>query len=80
MEGSWNHGRAHYRCRLKPADTRSGARRSGHPRAAYVREDKVVDRIDSWLEDLFAPTRREHTITLLHEADPHSAWPLSGQP
>ncbi|MDP9829001.1 hypothetical protein [Kineosporia succinea] len=32
-----------------------------------------MDRIDSWLEDLFAPTRREHTITLLHEADPHSA-------
>jgi site-specific DNA recombinase len=66
MEGSWNNNRAHYRCKLKAADTALAA--DGHPAAVYVREDKVVDRVDDWLEGLFSPTRRPQTIDTLYEA------------
>jgi site-specific DNA recombinase len=72
MAGSWNNGRAHYRCNLKTADTQLA--RSGHAQAIYVREDKIVDRLDRWLGDLFTPTRKDATIDLLHQAgqDPHT--------
>jgi len=73
MEGSWNNNCPHYRCRIKPADAALAA--SGHPRAAYVREDKIIDRIDAWLDALFAPAHRDRTIEALHQAgtDPDTA-------
>ena len=33
-----------------------------------MREDKIVDRIDFWLEGLFSPSRRNRTVQALHEA------------
>ena len=42
MVGSWNNGRAHYRCKLTLAD--AALARAGHPSTVYVREDKIVDR------------------------------------
>jgi site-specific DNA recombinase len=56
MAGSWNNGRAHYRCKLTTADTQLA--HSGHAPSIYVREDKILDRLDHWLADLFTPARR----------------------
>ena len=66
MEGSWNNNRAHYRCQVKPADIALAA--AGHPASIYVREDKIVDRIDDWLQGLFSPQTRERTIDTLYRA------------
>ncbi len=63
MEGSWNHHRSHYRCKLKAADT--DLARTGHPRTVYVREDKILPHLDAWLDDLFSPSRRQKTVDLL---------------
>jgi site-specific DNA recombinase len=66
MVGAWNHHRAHYRCKLTAADT--PLRAAGHPSSIYVREDKIIDRLDEWLSDLFTPHHRDQTIEALHQA------------
>ena len=66
MEGSWNNGHAHYRCKLKAPDQALAA--AGHPRTVYLREDKIVERLDAWLGRLFEPERRDETIDALHRA------------
>ncbi len=53
MQGTWNHGRAHYRCRF-PAEY-ALANRIDHPAAVYVREDVVVGPLDAWLAAAFHP-------------------------
>ncbi|MCD5351381.1 recombinase family protein [Kineosporia mesophila] len=65
MEGSWNNGRAHYRCKLKLAD--AALAQAGHPSTVYVREDKILPPLDSWLDLLFSPARRMKTVELLQE-------------
>jgi site-specific DNA recombinase len=65
MEGSWNNGRAHYRCQLT---TRADIDAQHHPRSIYVREDKIVTAVDGWLGTLFEPDLREQTIDQLHDA------------
>ncbi|GAB3250382.1 recombinase family protein [Kineosporia babensis] len=65
MEGSWNNGRAHYRCKLKLADR--ALAEAGHPSTVYVREDKILPHLDAWLDQLFSPTRCHQTVDLLRE-------------
>jgi hypothetical protein len=64
MDGSWNNQCNHYRCKLTAADTPLAA--AGHPPSVYVREDKILDRLDPWPDDLFAVSRRAGTIEALH--------------
>jgi site-specific DNA recombinase len=61
------------RCKLTAADTH--LRQAGHPPVIYVREDRIVERLDTWLGDLLGTHRREATIQALHEAgdDPSTA-------
>jgi len=66
MAGAWNNGCAHYRCKLKTADARLAA--AGHPNSIYVREDKILDNLDHWLDGLFAAERREATVEALYDA------------
>ena len=66
MSGSTRSGdRRYYRCELRRV-------RPGydidHPRDAYVREDALVEALDTWLEELFAPERAEHTAQLIVDA------------
>lgn len=55
MQGTWNHGRAHYRCRF-PYEY-ALANRIEHPAAVYLREDAVVEPLDVWLATSFDPGR-----------------------
>jgi site-specific DNA recombinase len=53
MQGTWNHGRAHYRCRF-PSEY-ALVNRIEHPAAVYLREDAVVEPLDAWLAAAFDP-------------------------
>ena len=53
MQGNWNHGRAHYRCRF-PNEYAVG-NNIDHPLTVYVRENAVLDPLDTWLAQAFAP-------------------------
>ncbi len=55
MQGTWNHGRAHYRCRF-PYEY-ALANRIEHPAAVYLREDAVVEHLDAWLASAFDPAK-----------------------
>lgn len=66
MEGTWNHDRAHYRCRFP--NEYALANRIDHPRNVYLREDAVLPPLDGWLASLFAPANATSTIDALTEA------------
>jgi site-specific DNA recombinase len=63
MEGTWNHDRAHYRCRF-PSEY-ALANRIEHPRSVYLREDVVLPSLDGWLGELFEPNHVQDTIDAL---------------
>ena len=53
MEGGWNNGRPHYRCKF-PTEY-AVADKIDHPRTVYVREDQILDELDPWLCRIFTP-------------------------
>jgi site-specific DNA recombinase len=71
MQGNWNHGRAHYRCRF-PNEYAVG-NNIDHPLTVYVRENAVLDPLDTWLAEAFAPRRIEQSLTALENAQPNDA-------
>jgi len=66
MQGDWNHGHAHYRCRYPEEYAR--ANHVDHPLAVYLREDAIVPALDGWLASAFAPTQFESTLDALVNA------------
>lgn len=62
MQGTWNHGRPHYRCRY-PSEYAAATER--HPKSVYVREAQVVPKLDDWLTTLFDENHLDATIDLL---------------
>ncbi|WP_322753844.1 recombinase family protein [Frankia sp. Cas3] len=77
MQGNWNHGHAHYRCRY-PQEY-AAANHIDHPLAVYLREDAVTPALDTWLATAFAPSHIEATMTALEDTQPdkpHTADPL----
>ncbi|PZS15405.1 MAG: recombinase family protein [Pseudonocardiales bacterium] len=68
MQGNWNHGRAHYRCRF-PNEYAVG-NNIDHPLTVYVRENAVLDPLDTWLAEAFTPHRIEQSLTALQDAQP----------
>lgn len=69
MQGSWNNGRAHYRCKY-PAEY-ALANTIDHAPTLYVREDIVIAAIDKWLGQLFDPDNLDATVAeLLAAHDP----------
>ncbi|QGK72255.1 recombinase family protein [Allosaccharopolyspora coralli] len=63
MQGTWNHDRAHYRCRF-PSEY-AIANKLDHPRSVYLREDQLTPALDSWLAEVFAPDRVRSTLEQL---------------
>jgi site-specific DNA recombinase len=63
MQGQYAHGVAYYRCRF-PQEY-ALANRIEHPRNVYLREDVVIEPVDTWLAQLFDPIRRDDTISAL---------------
>ncbi|MFD6394535.1 hypothetical protein ACWF9G_08775 [Nocardia sp. NPDC055029] len=60
MQGNWNHGTAHYRCRY-PTEY-ALANNIDHPSTVYLREDRIIGPLDEWLTRTFAPGRIEHDL------------------
>ncbi|MFI6686775.1 recombinase family protein [Streptomyces sp. NPDC050485] len=60
MQGSFNNGHPHYRCRYTSEYARTTA--LDHPPTIYVREDAVLPRLDSWIAQSFAPDRLDRTL------------------
>lgn len=46
MQGTWNHERAHYRCRY-PSEY-AIANHLDHPPSVYLREDQLTGHLDTW--------------------------------
>ncbi|MDH2426478.1 recombinase family protein [Sphaerisporangium sp. TRM90804] len=63
MEGTWNNGRAHYRCKF-PVEY-ALANKIEHPRTVYVREDHIVAELDPWICQVFAPANVKRTVEKL---------------
>ncbi|WP_236567267.1 recombinase family protein [Nocardia sp. CY41] len=53
MQGNWNHGLPHYRCRY-PSEY-ALANKLDHPTTVYLREDQLSGPIYAWLADIFHP-------------------------
>ena len=66
MQGSYNHGLAHYRCRY-PSEY-AVVNEVDHPRNVYLREDAVVGPLDGWLAQVFDPANIDETLESLHAA------------
>jgi site-specific DNA recombinase len=60
--------RRYYRCELRRS--RPGAR-IDHPVDVYVREQPLVEALDDWLDELFAPGRAAETARTIVEAAAH---------
>ena len=69
MQGSANHGRAHYRCRYP--NEYAIANQLDHPRNVYVREDQILGPLNGWLAQVFDPGQLDTTLDAL-EAAPSS--------
>jgi site-specific DNA recombinase len=61
------HRRKYYRCELRRA--RPGLTIEDHPNDLYVREAALVDALDTWLDELFAPEHASETARLIAAAD-----------
>lgn len=68
MQGNWNNGRSHYRCRF-PREY-AIANKVQHPLAVYVREDALLPPLDHWLSEVFAPHRIEGALTAMADSQP----------
>ncbi|HEX6405315.1 MAG TPA: recombinase family protein [Pseudonocardiaceae bacterium] len=68
MQGNWNHGQAHYRCRF-PNEHAVG-NKIDHPLTVYVREAAVLNPLDTWLAQAFAPHRIAQSLTAIANAQP----------
>lgn len=76
MQGSWNHERAHYRCRFP--NEYAIANKLSHPLAVYVREDALVEPLDDWLTGVFAPGRVDDALSQLAAAQQPAAQRVDG--
>ncbi|WP_261568964.1 recombinase family protein [Frankia gtarii] len=68
MQGTWNHGHAHYRCRY-PQEY-AIANLIDHPLSVYLREDAILPDLDAWLATAFAPHHLEATLDALATQQP----------
>ncbi len=68
MQGTWNHGAAHYRCRY-PSEY-AIANKIDHPPSVYLREDAIIDDVDAWLAVAFSPARITSSLEMLKRAQP----------
>ena len=63
MQGSFNHGTLHYRCRF-PAEY-ALIEDMNYPKTVYVREEPTIDELDRWLAQTFAPKNLDATCKAL---------------
>jgi hypothetical protein len=79
MEGTWNNGQAHYRCRF--GTEYAATKGIDHPKTVYLREALIVPTLDDWLARSFEPDQIEVTIKAMvaaAETDPSADARLEG--
>lgn len=67
LQGSFNNGRQHYRCKL-PSEY-ALANKLDHPPTIYVRESVIVEQVDPWLLQWLSPENAEATAEALAAAE-----------
>ncbi|ROS32182.1 recombinase family protein [Amycolatopsis thermoflava] len=71
MQGNWIRERAHYRCRYP--NEYALANRLDHPLTVHLREDVLLEPLDTWLAQVFAPGKIERSLTEMEESQPDHA-------
>ncbi|MGI6876387.1 hypothetical protein [Amycolatopsis sp. 3B14] len=71
MQGNWIRERAHYRCRYP--NEYALANRLDHPLTVHLREDVLLEPLDTWLAQVFAPGKIEQSLTAIEESQPDHA-------
>lgn len=66
MQGSHNHGHNNYRCTY--ADEYALTKGIDHPRALYLREDRITSALDGWIATVFDDEHAETTWQAIAEA------------
>ncbi|MER6048123.1 zinc ribbon domain-containing protein [Streptomyces sp. NPDC001793] len=66
MQGTFNHGHPHYRCRYPSEYAKNEA--FDHPLAVYVREAPILGELDKWIATVFAPGRFKATLHAMQQA------------
>ncbi|WP_344444241.1 hypothetical protein [Kitasatospora nipponensis] len=66
MQGNFNNGHPHYRCRYSSEYAQSHA--LDRPLTVHLREDVLLPVLDSWIGTVFAPGRLKRTIHEMQEA------------
>lgn len=63
MQGTWNPGEPHYRCRC-PSEY-AIANRIDHQPSVYLREDQLTEPLDHWLAQIFDPEQIEVSLAAM---------------
>jgi site-specific DNA recombinase len=66
MQSHWINRAAYYRCRFP--EEYALANKVTHPANVYLREDRIVPRLDEWLSKLFEPGHLAQTLDALAAA------------
>jgi hypothetical protein len=66
MQGNWAHGQAYYRCRFP--NEYALANKVDHRLNVYLREADILEPMDAWLADAFAPHRIQHSLAALERS------------
>ncbi|WP_394816772.1 hypothetical protein [Streptomyces lonegramiae] len=66
MQGTYNDGKPHYRCRHAAEYARGAV--VDHPRTVYVLEDVILPALDEWIATVFAPGRLTATLRTRQQA------------
>ncbi|WP_149181285.1 zinc ribbon domain-containing protein [Streptomyces sp. TRM49041] len=76
MQGIFNHGHPHYRCRYPSEYAQSSA--IDHHLTVYVREDHILPELDEWIAKVFAPRRLKNTLQAMQQSQQADAATQSG--
>lgn len=69
MHGATLKGKPYYRCNTQRPDYAD----TGHPRTTAIREERILDALDPWLDELTGPEHRGTTIAAVLDADAAAA-------
>lgn len=73
MQGSWNNGKAHYRCTFLSEYTAKN--KVNHPAGVYLRKELLLPQLDAWLSRKFDPITIESTVRELDGAQADDSKP-----
>ncbi|GDY46472.1 hypothetical protein SANT12839_073540 [Streptomyces antimycoticus] len=76
MQGTFNHGHPHYRCRYPYEYAKSGT--LDHPLTVYIREAVILPKLDRWIAQVFAPGQLKTTLQAMQQSQRATTTPLPG--